>query len=355
MKSILSLMVCLASLLFATPILCAPMEIKFAHAYPEFTPVGQGAILFQKMVESRLRGKVKVEVYPAGKFGPTNRIMASLQSGEIQMAPLLLQRLMKFSTKYQIFELPFVFEDEGAVTRFQNSPAGRILLRLTENQGYKGLAFWHLGMRQFVANKPLLLPGDAKGLKFGVPRMVMPEIAYRKYKAIGAAPFPMDAGAVQLALQKKSIDGSESTWPMILRAKLYEMQKYISVTNHAYVGFVLTTNVPFWNRLQPEIQKELDSIISEVTKNVNRLAIEASYNAIAVISKLQPDRVKVLTAEERNRWRESMKPVWDKSESEIGGEVIQAAWRSGTAGGGDPCKLGTCRCPDKSCKKECCY
>lgn len=358
MKSLFTLMVCLALLLSTSPALPTPVQIKFAHTCPESSPVGQGAIFFQKMVESHLRDKVKIEIYPDNKTGPTNQIIKELQHGEIQMASIPLYELTKFSKKYKVFELPFVFEDEGAVTRFQNSPTGRSLLDLIENQEYKGLDFWYFSMRQFLANKPLLHPSDARGLKFGVleaTRMRISDIEKWKYKAIDAFVTPIPIKDLYNALTNGKIDGFESTWPMISQAKLYEAGKYISVTNHAYVGFMLTTNASFWNILPRDIQEGLKSIIPEVTKHVNRLTVENSYNTIMLISKLKPDSVKVLTPEERNQWRESMKPVWDITANEIGRDLIQAAIFFGSGGGGDPCPLGTCRCQDRSCEKDCCY
>jgi C4-dicarboxylate-binding protein DctP len=355
MKTLIFLLLCLVFLSTAGPGLSAPVEIKFPHTHSEFAPVGRGANLFKVLAEKRLKGKVKVDVYPARQFGNTIKIMEALQSGAVQIAPLPLYRLAELSQKFQVFELPFLFEDEGAVSRFQTSPVTKTLLDAAEKQGYKGLAFWHFGMKQLMANKPLLAPADLKGLKFAVSKSVIPELSKWKYEVIGAAPVFMSSGDIYQALQRGAVDGSEGSWPWLFYGKFYEVQKFISVTNHAYVGFLLTANTHFWNGLPSDIRNQLQAIIPDVTKEVNRLAVEESFHAIQAFRKLGVVQIKTLTKKDRTQWLTHMKPVWNELESKIGTEIVRAAIHAGTAGGGDPCPLGTCRCKDRSCKKRCCY
>lgn len=354
MKTLLSLMVSLLALLLSsTPSISAAKKIVFAQAYPPGTPVAEGAILFKNMIESRLKGKIEVDVYPSTQLGNAKQIMDSLQHGAVQIAPIPLYMLSPLTKKFQVFELPFLFEDEGSVTRFQNSSVGESLLDATNNQGYKGLTFWHFGMKQFIANRPLLTPADAKGLKFVVPHMS--ELTYSKYEAIDAGALSVPYEEEYTALQQGMANGMEGTWQKILHGKFYDVQKYISMTNHAYAGFLLAMNFNFWKSLPPDVKKELGVVIKEVTKEVNKLAVEDSNRAIQMISKSGVVEIKTLTGEERIKWVEQMKPIWKTYEGKIGTEIIQAAMQSGAGGGGDPCPLGTCRCPNRSCKKECCY
>jgi len=355
MKKLIFLVLGLAFLSNVEPVFSAPIEIKFPHIYPECAPVGRGANLFKVLAENRLKDKVKVNVYPDRQFGNTIKIMKALQSGTIQIAALPLYRLAGVSEKFKVFELPFLFEDEGAVSRFQTSSVNKILLDAAKKQGYKGLAFWHSGMKQLMAKKPLLVPADAKGLKFAVSKAMISEVAKLKYKAVGVVPLQMGSRNIYQALQKGIADGLEGSWQWLFYGKFYELQKFISVTNHSYAGFLLTANTRFWKSLSSDIRNQLQAIIAEVTTEVNRLAVEDSFNAIQAIKKLGIVQIKTLSSEERNKWLEHMKPVWNKLESSIGTEIVQAAMRSGTAGGGDPCGLGECRCMDRSCKKICCY
>jgi len=356
MKRLTFLVICLVLLLLAVPGLSAPIAIKFPHTYLESSPVGRGANLFKVLAESRLKSKVKVDIYPARQLGNTKQIMEALQSGAVQIAPLPLYRLAELSQQFQVFALPFLFEDEGAVYRFQRSHVTKTLLDAAEKEGYKGLDFWHFGMKQLMADKPLLLPTDAKGLKFAVSKSVFPDLAMWQYKAIDAAPVLMSANQIYCALQGGGVDGLEDSWPSLFYSKFYEAKKYISVTNHAYIGFLLTANTGFWRSLPSDIRHKLQTIIPEVTKEVNRLAVEESFKAIQGIKKSGAVQIKTLTNEERAEWLKYMKPVWNKLESRIGSEIVQTAiQKSGTGGGGDPCPLGTCRCMDRSCKKKCCY
>ena len=221
-----------------------------------------------------------------------------------------------------------------------------------EGQGYRGLAFWHYDMYQISANKPIRTPADAKDLKFRVPAS---KILLEQAQAIGIKPVPLAFAEMYTALQRGVVDGAENPWSNILASKLYEVQKYITATNHRYFGFVLIINNNFWNKLSPDIRKQFEEIILEVTAEVNKGAVEESNQAAQNISKLGLTNVLILTNEERQQWHQSLQPIRQRFQNEIGREIIEAALRSGTGAGGDPCPLGTCRCPDRTCKPKCCY
>jgi C4-dicarboxylate-binding protein DctP len=343
---------CLSFLFLASTALAAPIEIKFSHTSAEYTPVGQGAILFKKLAENRLAERVIVKVFPNSVLGNPREILTSLQNNYIEIAVLPLSVFFEFLREFRVFELDFLFDDLGAVTRFQNSPLGKKLLATMERQGYRGLAFWHYDMYQISANKPIRTPSDAKGLKIRVPPS---KILIEQAKAIGVTPVPLNFAEVYVALQRGVVDGTENPWSSILSSNLYEVQKYITATNHRYFGFVLITNNNFWSKLSPNIKKQFENIIPEVTAEVNKRAVEDLNQVAQKISKSGLTNVLILTNKERQQWRQSVQPIRQKFENEIGKDIIEAALRSGTGDGGDPCPLGTCRCPDRTCKQKCCY
>lgn len=329
-------------------------EERIPFAYPAVHPessIGVGVKTFAERVKAEPPNiEFELKKYP---FGEIDGIMTRLASGEIGMAVLPLNALAKLEVQFQVFQLPFLFEDLGAVTRFQTSQAMEgPLAEMEEKLGIKGLAFWHYGMDQLWANKPIRIPSDAKGLrfKFSAPK------SEALFSAIEAVPLQIPFSEAYMALQRGVIDGTESTWQRISSSRLYEVPGYILPTNHSYLGFLLVANVSFWNNLPPDIQEHLIAISLEVTRKVNELTVEGLLGKIEEIGQSGETEILIPTSEELEQWRRAMEPIWKDVEGEIGTDFMQAALKyGGTAGGGDPCIPPECRCTDRTCDKKCCY
>ena len=142
--------------------------IKFSHVVTEQTPKGQAAKAFAERVNSDLDGEVCVEVYPNTQLYNDDKVLQAMLLGDVQMAAPSLSKFEQYTLQYRIFDLPFLFEDIDAVDRFQQGETGQAMLGAMEDKGLKGLGYWHNGMKQLSANKPLLEPKDAEGLKFRI-------------------------------------------------------------------------------------------------------------------------------------------------------------------------------------------
>jgi len=330
------------------------IKVKFAHTLPAQSPFGLGAEIFENRVKERLEGKVNVTVFPQSQLGNNKQILEAIEMNTLEFALIHHYQFTKFSEKYKVYGLPFLFEDFGTVMQFQKSEASKQMLSEIEKKaGLKALGYWNFGMRQLSnKQKPIRLPGDVKGLKIrirSIPQMV------DAFKAIGAAPAPLIFAEVYGAIQTGVIDAQESPLPSFYNFKIYEVQKYITLTNHVYDGYLLVTNRKFWDKLPDDIKDELFKVSVEVTKLVNKSVVD---NSVLTLNKIEKTGTIIisLTGEEIGLWRKAMQPVWEKYEKEIGRSIFMAAYNSGGTGGGlDPCWLGTCRCNDTSCKKECCY
>ncbi|MFP5340858.1 MAG: TRAP transporter substrate-binding protein DctP, partial [Gammaproteobacteria bacterium] len=160
---------CTALLLMLAPLAveaAEPIVIKFAHVVGDDTPKGKGALLFQKLVHERLAGEVKVEVYPNSSLVGDADEMQALLDNKVQMLAPSLSKFTEFSPKLEVFDLPFLFDDEAAVARFQKRETSRELLRSMATRGIYGLAYWNNGLKQLSASQPLRNPDDAAGLAF---------------------------------------------------------------------------------------------------------------------------------------------------------------------------------------------
>jgi C4-dicarboxylate-binding protein DctP len=299
-----------------------PVIIKFSHVVADQTPKGQGALLFKKLVEERLPGKVKVEVYPNSSLFGDGKEMEALLLGDVQMIAPSLAKFEQYTKSLQLFDLPFLFNDINAVDRFQLSPEGQGLLKSMESKNITGLAYWHNGMKQLSANKALRVPADARGLKFRVQASAVLE---EQFKAVRANPRKMSFAEVYQGLQTGVVNGAENPYSNIYSQKMHEVQKFITESNHGVLDYMLITNTKFWNGLPPDVRSELDKIVVEVTAHVNKEAQQLNESDKQRIVAAKTTEIITLTPEEREQWREAMKPVWKKFEADIGPDLISAA------------------------------
>ena len=299
-----------------------PISIKFAHVVAEHTPKGQGALMFKKLAEERLPGQVKVEVYPNSSLFGDGKEMEALLLGDVQLLAPSLAKFEHYSRPIQIFDLPFLFTDINALDRFQQSPQGQALLKSMEGKGITGLGYWHNGMKQLSANKALYEPKDARGLKF---RVQASAVLDEQFKALRAAPRKMSFAEVYQGLQTGVVNGTENTWSNYESQNVYEVQKFFTESNHGAIDYMVITNTKFWNGLPEEVRKPLDEVMAEVTVEVNKQAEALNQTSRQRIADSGNSEIITLTPEQRELWREAMRPVWKKFESDIGPDVIAAA------------------------------
>jgi len=311
-----------ASLSATSALADGPILIKFSHVVADGTPKGQGALMFKQKVEERLAGKVKVEVYPnSSLYGDANELEA-LRNNEVQLLAPSLAKFEQYTKQLQVFDLPFLFDDIEAVNRFQKRSKGRQLLRSMEDQNIVGLAYWHNGMKQLSATRALRTPGDANGLSFRIQSSAVLEAQFGQ---IGASTQKLPFAEVFKALQSGQVQGAENPWSNIYSQKLHEVQPFISETNHGVLDYMLVSNSRFWYGIPHQIRVELEAIIDEVSYAVNKQAEAANQADRQRIIDSGRSQLITLSNEEREAWRNAMRPVWQQFESVIGSDVIKAA------------------------------
>jgi C4-dicarboxylate-binding protein DctP len=296
--------------------------IKFSHVTnTDKHPKGIAATLLAKRVNEEMNGKACMEVFPNSSLYDDNKVLEAMLNGDVQIAAPSLSKFETFTKKFRLFDLPFVFENIDAVDRYQTSADGQKLLKSMERKGLLGLAFWHNGMKQLSASKPLLEPGDAKGLKF---RVQPSEVLVAQFEALGANPQKMAFSEVYGALQTKVVDGQENTWSNIYGRKFFEVQDGVTETNHGIIDYLVVTSTEWWESLPADVRDQLSKIMAEVTEARNSESTAVNENA----KKLVIDAggtVRQLTPAQRKAWIEAMKPVWEKFQDEIGIDTIEAA------------------------------
>ena len=303
----------------------APIVIKYSHVVADMTPKGKAALKFKELAEKALPGKVDVQVFPNSQLFGDGKEMEALLLGDVQIIAPSLAKFGKYTPKLQIFDLPFLFDDIRAVDRFQASPEGQGMLTSMSKKGILGLGYLHNGMKQFSANTQLLLPTDAKGLKF---RIQASDVLEAQFKAVGANPQKISFAEVYQALQTGVVDGTENPWSNTYSKKFHEVQKFIMESDHGVLDYMVITNAKWWNGLPPDVQKVLKSAMDESIKFGNKVAFDEDADFRKKVIADKKAEVVPLSKEQKAAWRTAMQPVWKKFEGQIGKDLIDAAQRA---------------------------
>ncbi|MCW8885524.1 MAG: TRAP transporter substrate-binding protein [Motiliproteus sp.] len=300
----------------------APVEIKFSHVVAENTPKGQMATKFRDLVAERLAGKVEVKVFPSSQLFGDNKVLEAMLLGDVQMAAPSLSKFQKYTKQLQIFDLPFLFKDMDAVERFQNGPDGQKLLRSLEKKGLVGLGYLHNGMKQLSANDALHVPADAESKKF---RIMTSDVLQAQFEAVKAVPLKKPFSEVFTLLQTKAIDGQENTWSNIFSKKFFEVQPFITETNHGVLDYLVVTSAEFWLSLDEGLRTEVQKALNEAIAHGNKIAAEKAEGDKKAIADSGRSEIINISDAERQLWVNAMKPVWKKFEGQIGADLIKAA------------------------------
>jgi C4-dicarboxylate-binding protein DctP len=296
--------------------------VKLSHVTGGTThPKVVAANNFAEKVNKELNGKLCVEVYPNSTLFGDSKELEALLLDDVQMLAPSLSKFGSYTKKYGVFDLPFIFKDMDSAMSFTASKEGKDLLNAMEDVGFVGLGYWMSGMKYFSANKALISPKDAAGLKF---RVQTSDVAKAMIAAMGASPQPMAFAEVYGALQTGVVDGQENTWSNIYTQKFYEVQDSTTQTSHQLLAYLFMTSKQFLDSLDADTRNKLIKIADDVTVAANNSVKDKEEANRQNIIKAG-GKINELTADQRKQWVDAMKPVWKQFENEIGADLIAAA------------------------------
>ncbi|ETX27193.1 DctP family TRAP transporter solute-binding subunit [Roseivivax isoporae] len=296
--------------------------IKFSHVTnADNHPKGIAASLLQTRVNEEMNGTACMEVYPNSTLYDDDQVLEAMLQGDVQFAAPSLSKFEQFTKVFRIFDLPFMFKNIEAVDAFQASEAGQAMKESMVRRGVLGLEFWHNGMKQLSANKPLIEPADAQGLKF---RVQPSEVLKAQFEALGASPQPMAFSEVYGALQTGVVDGQENTWSNVYGQKFFEVQDGTTETNHGALDYLVVVSTDWWDGLDAGVRDQLATILNEVTTERNAAVAEVDAQARQAILDAGGE-IRELTTEQRQMWVDAMLPVWDQFIDDVGQENVDAA------------------------------
>ncbi|MGG4578913.1 TRAP transporter substrate-binding protein [Alcaligenes sp. Me129] len=316
----------LASVFLSAPVLASPMIIKFSHVVSPDTPKGKGAVRFKELAEKYTEGKVVVEVYPNSQLYKDKEELEALQLGAVHM---LAPSLAKFGPlgvrEFEVFDLPFIFQNREDLRKVTEGPVGRMLLDKLEPKGIKGLSYWDNGFKVMSANTPLKSVDDFLGLKM---RIQSSKVLEAQFKALDAVPQVMAFSEVYQALQTGVVDGTENPPSNMYTQKMHEVQKHATVSNHGYLGYAVIVNKKFWEGLPDDIRQGMEKAMEEATVYANDIAEQENNDSMKAMEESGKTQFYQLSDAERQEWVKQLRPVHKEMASRIGQDVIDAFYKA---------------------------
>lgn len=298
----------------------AEKVIKLSHVGSEEDARQKAALRFKEIVESETGGEIKVEAYYGGQLGGDRDAIEGVKIGTIQMTVAGAGIFANFEPKLGITALPFLFENFEEAWAFNDSDINARVSRLLTDQGMRVLAYWENGFRCLTNSvSPVTSPEDMRGLKLRTPEN---PIILATMKALGANPSPLPWPEVYMALQQKAFDGQENPIPIIYVHKIYEVQKYLSITNHVYEPMPLVINESFWNGLTGEQQKIIEKAALE-SQTYNRRMIKEQTDDM--LGKLEEAGM-VINHPDLKPFQEATRNVRERFVDQFGRQLIEDAY-----------------------------
>jgi len=312
-----------AAAIFIAPVAAtsqAPIVLKFSHVVAPNTPKGKGADKFKELAEKYTNGKVKVEVYANSTLYKDKEELEALQLGAVQMLAPSNSKFGPVGVKdFEVFDLPYLLPNKAALRKVTDGPIGKAMLKKLESKGMVGLAYWDNGFKEMSANKPLRMPEDYKGLKF---RIQSSKVLEAQFRALGAIPQVMAFSEVYQALQTGVVDGQENTPSNMFTQKFHEVQKYTTLTNHGYIGYVVVVNKKFWDDLPADVRGQLEKAMAEATVYSNEISEKENVESLDDIKKSGKTELITPTAAESAAMRKAMEPLYQEMSSRVGKQLI---------------------------------
>lgn len=311
-----------------------PVTLRFSHIVASDTPKGKAAEFFARRAAELTRGKVRVEVYANSALYMDKEELEALQLGAVQMLAPSLAKFAPLGVKeFELFDLPFLFDNATELHRVVQGPIGDALLGRLQPKGITGLAFWDNGFKSFSLNSPIRTPEDFRGKKI---RIQSRRILEEQVRALGALPQVMAFSEVYAALQGSVVDGTENPLSNLYSQKMHEVQKHLTLTEHGYLGYAVIVNRKFWESLPADLRASLELAMKEATDFANRAAQEENDAALEAVKRSGRTAVHVPSREERLAFKKALAPVHKKVEVRIGGDLLRRIYQ---ATGFDPSRL----------------
>jgi len=296
----------------------AGMMLKLGHDQPERSTHHQAALKFRELIESRTKGDIQVKVFPAQLLGTGTQMVEQVQAGALETALIPTAWIAPVAPSVQILDLPFLFPSRTVAYRVIDGPAGREILRPLNKVSIEGVAFWEGGFKQFTGHFPIREPKDYEGHKI---RTMPAPVIIEQFKAFGATPVPIDFKELYSALQQKVVDGQENPIATTVLMRFYEVQKYLTLSDHGYIAYVFLVHKPLLDRLPAATREALVQTAREAGRHQRELIAESEKGHLETMRKAGLEITR-LTPEQRAKFEQAARRVHDWYAQRQGSELL---------------------------------
>lgn len=297
-------------------------SVKFGYSVPAAHPIGRGADKFLELVTEKGGGKINMKVFPNNQLGSETQSISAAQGGVQDIGAASTAPLVGLVKEFAIFDLPFFFANEKQADAVLDGAVGDELFAKLSDKGLVGLCFWENGFRNVTnSKKPITGAGDISGLKI---RTMQNPVYIDSFSALGANAVPMPWPEVYTALETAAIDAQENPYGIIAANNIQEVQKYLSVTRHAYSPYVIFASKKFWDKLSPDEQAIFKDSCKEAGK-VQRAANRAQDAKLREELTAKGMKINDLAPEEVAKMKDILKPVVEKYTPNVGSDLLQKA------------------------------
>ncbi|MFD3450393.1 TRAP transporter substrate-binding protein [Microbacteriaceae bacterium 4G12] len=294
---------------------------KFSHVVAENTPKGLAANKFAELVNEKSNGKIKIEVFPNGSLYSDIEEFHALKSGQVQIIAPSTSKLGMFSPKWGVLDLPFAFPSYEALQEGLNGKIGELLLESLKTNDIKGLAHWSNGFKQITSNKgPICTPKDINGQSF---RIMQSNVIQSQFDLLKVNALEDSFNSTYQLIESGKVDGEENTISNIYSKKFYNVQNYLTITNHGYLGYVVMMDEKVWNKQTEKTKQILLEAMKETTAWNNEQSIQMNKEQLELIKQNSSIQIHELSNEERNEWEKALSPIYDKLAPTIGEDLVE--------------------------------
>jgi len=298
--------------------------LKVGHNQMEKTVRQQASLKFKSLVEERSKGEIQVQVYPAQQLGNDLERLQAMQMGTLEASISALPRMASALPSVQVFDLPFLFPSYDVLFKVADGKVGQeVCAQMEQKLKITGVAFWHTGFKQFTANVPIRKPEDFKGLKV---RTMENPFLIAQFRALDANPVPIDFHELYTSLQQKVVEAQENDINTIHDMKFYEVQKYLTISNHAWIGHVFAFSNAFLNKLPKNLQTMVVGAAREAAKDDRYGVIEAEKTMLKTMEGKGLTIIR-LNTQELESFRKKTRPVHDQFADKIGKDLVALAYQ----------------------------
>lgn len=308
--------------IFATSA-AAQETLLFHHDLPENSAQHEASVLFKELVETRSEGRYRVEIHPNNALGDDVEVAQQMQFGAVHAAPIPTAKLSNFNSSLQLIDLPFLFPSRDVLYAYLDGEVGMQVLAELRDSGFEPVMFWESGFKQMTCNHPVQGPADFNGRNV---RVMESPLLMSQFRAVGSTPVPIAFSETYTALQQGVVECQENPLVSIRNMRFYEVQDYLMLSNHGYLGTAFIFSKVWFDSLPADDQALMVEAVREAGEFQRQLSLETEAAHLEAIEAAGGTEIIQLTSEQIAAFQEAMLPVHAEFSDRIGADLMAATY-----------------------------